>query len=188
MFTIRVYGAGSYVQTNIWQSGAAAWKAYAAPRPGGGNWSRAEVVASYTKYYYQGHGNGNPGKFDYCMVRIVWAYFVQNGHDVTSFTNIDSEGAQANCHFHANGDGDCEYYLEWGNAPGTYQHNFGWSNTGLSGTGDQNFNYHITGEGAGAMVYFRFRTRNTGNTGVVYCPEHSFRTLGGGSTSASMVQ
>jgi hypothetical protein len=121
------------------------------------------------------------------MLRLTYAYFVQSGHDITSFTNIDTEGAQMNMKYNAGGDGDTEYYLEFGNAPSTYQHNFGWSQVGLSGTGWQYPNYHITGEAPGAMVYARFRTRNTGNSGVVYCPEHSFRTLGGGSTTSHLI-
>jgi hypothetical protein len=142
--------------------------------------------------YFYAHHNGNGSssrqiRADWIKICFYWSYWVQSGHDVTSFSGIDTEGATANMKYNAGGDGLTDYYLDWGNAPGTYQHHFGWSRTGLSGTGWQYPTYHITGEAPGAMVYFRFRTRNCGDTDVVYCPEHSFRTLGGTAQSCSLV-
>jgi hypothetical protein len=165
------------------------WPGYSNPnRTTQKSWTRGQAAGMYMYAHHNGDGSSSRQiRADWCQVVFTWAYYVQNGHDITSFSGIDTEGATANMHYHANGDGLTDYYVEWGNAPSTYQHNTGWIRTGLSGTGDQNPTKHITGEAPGAMVYVRFRTRNCDNTGVVYCPEHSFRTLGGTAQSCSMV-
>jgi hypothetical protein len=119
------------------------------------------------------------------MLRVYYAWIVLNSLAIGTIT-AKSDGGIIPWSFNANGDGGCEWLVEWGYSTGSYPYNTGWRTDQLSGTGSQSGSYTITGEPAGKMLYVRFRARNSGDVNY-YSSEKSFRTLGGVSVSTQLV-
>lgn len=186
-YWVRVYRAGSYWQSaNDWPPTGASWRLTGyISRPGGGSWVRSDFGTGLTFTVANCHGNGNPIKIDCIMMRVYYNWIVLNSLAIGTITPT-SDGGVIPWSFNANGDGGCEWLVQWGYSSGSYPYNSGWRSDQLSGTGSQSGSYTITGEPAGKMLYVRFQARNSGD--VAYqSSETSFRTLGGAVISTHLV-
>jgi hypothetical protein len=159
-----------HVANHTPQNGA--WKSGAMSKPGGGSWTRADVVNLQTRIVRAGGaGNDNDTRWEQHYVSVVWSYTTPQSL-TANHKDVTTDGGTVYGSYDANGEANTQYRME-------VDAGFGFDSPAwqtYTGTGVKTVEDRVV-TGLGPSNYTEYRLAVQSSSGIQYSSVGDFTTL-----------